>query len=264
MRRFLTALLSGALAVLAAIAPCRAAGPDHRLVPVLVYHRFATSAVDGMTVRTDNFKAHLRTIEDAGYRFVSLADVLAWQRGEAQLPERVVAITVDDGHRSVFDVLWPLLQARTVPVPITLFIYPSAISNALYALSWEQLRRMRQSGSVDIESHTYWHPNFNAEHARRSPEEFRRFVAQQMQTARVRLQAETGAPATLLAWPFGIHDPELEAMAVAAGYVAAFSIDGRAVSRSDRIMALPRYLITDSCSEKCIANILRSAEHGGE
>jgi peptidoglycan/xylan/chitin deacetylase (PgdA/CDA1 family) len=44
-----------------------------------------------------------------------------------------VAITVDDGHLSVYTELYPLILKHRPPV--TLFIYPSAISNASYALT---------------------------------------------------------------------------------------------------------------------------------
>ena len=40
-----------------------------------------------------------------------------------------------------------------------MFIYPSAISNARYAMTWDQLRQASQQAGVSIQSHTYWHPN---------------------------------------------------------------------------------------------------------
>jgi hypothetical protein len=48
-------------------------------------------------------------------------------------------------------------------IPVSLFIYPSAISNASYELTWKQLKEMHASGLVDIESHTYWHPDLSME-----------------------------------------------------------------------------------------------------
>ena len=49
----------------------------------------------------------------------------------------------------------------------------------------------------------------------------------------------------VLAWPFGIYDDELEKDAAKAGYVVAFSIDRRNASPSEKIMAQPRYLMTN-------------------
>ena len=50
--------------------------------------------------------------------------------------------------------------ARKYNVPVTVFIYPSAISNAKYAMTWDQLRELKRSGLFDFQGHTYWHPNF--------------------------------------------------------------------------------------------------------
>jgi len=49
----------------------------------------------------------------------------------------------------------------------------------------------------------------------------------------------------MLSWPFGIYDDELIAAATKSGYVAAFSIERRKVSRGDNLMALPRFIVTD-------------------
>jgi hypothetical protein len=55
-----------------------------------------------------------------------------------------------------------------------------------------------------------------------------------------------GGKVDLLAWPFGIYDAELMQWAQAAGYVAAFSIERRPVTRTEKLMALPRYLVVDA------------------
>jgi len=235
--------------------------PKHRPIPILTYHRFGYAPGDSVTVRVDSFVSHLRAIRHAGFQVVPLEQVLAWYRGDVNtLPERAVVITIDDGHRSVYDVLRPLLRERHWPIPITLFIYPSAISNASDALTWEELRTMKQDGFFTIESHAYWHPNFRSERALRDAASFRAFVLEQLVHARSRISAETGATATCIAWPFGIHDTELEALAVDAGYVAGFTSEPRPVTRAETVMALPRYPINDVCGEECIWGILRETD----
>lgn len=238
-----------------------AVAPSPPRVLILVYHRFANERLDSMTVRTETFRAQLRAIDAAGYRIVPLADVVRWHAGETgAIPSRAVAITIDDGHRSVYDVLRPLLAQH--PVPVTLFIYPSAISNASYAMTWDQLRALDRLGWVEIESHTYWHPNFRTERARRTPDEFRRFVSWQLSRSRERIEAETGKPVRLLAWPFGIHDAETAELAVREGYFAAFTLDAQPVRVADPAMALPRYLMTDACDARCMNGLLRATGDG--
>ena len=239
------------------------AAPAHHHVLVLVYHRFGTTVDSAMTVRMQTFEAHLRAIEASGYRIVPLADVVNWHAGKDDaLPERAVAITVDDGHRSVYETLWPALRGR--PIPVTLFIYPSAISNAPYAMTWSQLRELAATGQFDVQSHAYWHPNFRVERMQRRAEDFRRFAHDQLRRSRARLAAETERPVHLLAWPFGIHDPELEQIALEAGYTAGFTLDARPVRREQRAMALPRYLMTDRCAGQCLTSMLKAGEEQHE
>ncbi|MFM0511741.1 polysaccharide deacetylase family protein [Paraburkholderia sp. RL17-373-BIF-A] len=214
-------------------------------VPILVYHRFAAAVNDSMTVRVTTFEAQLRFLRERGYEVVPLRDVVNWMTDSSvKLPLRPIVLTVDDGHRSVFDELLPI--ARRERLPITLFIYPSAISNASYALTWTQLRTLKESGLFDVQSHTYWHPNFNIERRRRSPADFQHFVRTQLDMSRQRIEAEVGGRVDLLAWPFGIYDEELMALAAGEGYIAAFSLEAHSVDRHSRMLALPRFLMVDS------------------
>jgi hypothetical protein len=82
------------------------------------------------------------------------------------------------------------------------------------------------------------------------------------------LENEVHGRITMLAWPFGIHDPFLEDRAAAMGYAAAFSIECRAATSSDSLMSLPPCLvfgrvcwttfpfIHQSCGGLCQMNLL--------
>jgi peptidoglycan/xylan/chitin deacetylase (PgdA/CDA1 family) len=164
---------------------------------------------------------------------------------------------VNGGHRSVYTEMLPLVQKATVPV--TLFIYPSAISHASYALTWPELRELNASGLFDVQSHTYWHPNFKSEQRRLDPRKYQEFVAFQLTQSKLTLERMLGCRVDLLAWPFGIYDDELIQMAAHSGYVAAFTIERRAVRESDSIMALPRFLIEDSMDRKAFNRMLQGA-----
>lgn len=235
------------------------AEPPQHDVLILVYHRFSERESDSTTVRTETLRSQLRFFSENGYRIVPLADVLDWHAGtQDKLPPRALVLTVDDGHRSVFEVLWPMLREH--PVPVTLFIYPSAISNASYAMTWDQVRWLAKSGNFDVESHTYWHPNFKTERARLAPKAFERFARDQFHRSRDRIEKETGGSVRLLAWPFGIYDAQLEAMARDEGYRYAFTIDAKPVTLTSNPMAMPRYLMTQRCGTACMRSMLHDVQ----
>ena len=227
-------------------------------VPILVYHRFAPGAVDSMTVRLQRLDEHLHLIERLACRVVPLADWVAWRQGRlAVLPDRAVVLTADDGHRSQFEHLAPRLRERGWPA--TLFIYPSAISNAPYAMTWAQLTELSNGSGLSLQSHTLWHPNLVRERRSQSPESFRRFAMKQLSQSRDTLQHRLGRAVGLLAWPFGLSDPGLQAMAAEAGYTAAFALGNRSATAGDPLMNVPRHLVVDSVDVRQLEARLRTA-----
>lgn len=242
VRRCLLAIV--AVLALAFLSPTEAAEPGSLAVPVLVYHRFGPTGGD-MMVSTATFGWQLQWLRDHDYTVIPLRTLVDYRLGRGPAPPpRAVVITADDGNESVYTGMLPLV--RQYGIPVTLFIYPSAISNASYALTWEQLREMHASGRFDIQSHTYWHPNFRHERARLSPAEYDKFVVFQLTRSKEVLARRLGVTIDLLAWPYGIHDDDLARQAARAGYVAAFTLERRPVGQADALMALPRYLVTDA------------------
>ena len=225
-------------------------------VPVLAYHRFGVQAVDSMTIRLSTFDAHLAVLHDLRCQVVSMQALIEWLTRGQQLPDRAVVLTADDGHRSQFEHMAPRL--RSFAWEVTLFVYPSAISNASYAMTWDQLRSL-QAGGFRIESHTFWHPNFAQERQRLAPAAFELFARDQLRLSREKLQRELGQPVRLLAWPFGVSDPLVQQVARDTGYEAAFSLGNRHTLRSDDRFALPRYLVTEAMGPAQLRHLLMAS-----
>lgn len=225
--------------------------------PVLCYHRFGPTVADSMTVTTAVFESHLKYLRDNGYTVIPMQSLVDYQLGKAPSPPaKSVVITIDDGHRTVYEEVLPLIKQYRVPV--TLFIYPSAISNshAPYAMKWEQLHELVDTGFFTIQSHTYWHPNFKTEKKRLSPAEYDKFATMQLRKSKAALEKRFGTQVNVLAWPFGIYDDDLLARANAAGYAAAFSIDGKPVRSGEHMQALPRFLMNNSHQGKVFAQMI--------
>jgi peptidoglycan/xylan/chitin deacetylase (PgdA/CDA1 family) len=227
-------------------------------VPVLAYHRFGPTRADSMTVTTAVLRAQLDFLKQHDYTVIPLRTLVDYRLGKGPPPPpRAVVITVDDGHRSVYEVLLPLV--REYRLPVTLFIYPSAISNAAYAMTWEQLRELTATGLFTVQSHTYWHPNFKREKKRLDAAAYDKFVTTQLARSKAVLERHCGCHIDLLAWPFGIYNDDLRERAARAGYVAAFSIDGRQVGNTDPLLALPRFLMTDAARGKVFEHMITAA-----
>lgn len=208
-----------------------------------------------MTIRLSVFKFQLSYMQEHGYHFIPLSRYVAYKMGKApSLPPRSVIVTIDDGNETVYTEALPLIEKYRIPV--TLFIYPSAISNARYAMTWQQLRTLKSTGLFDIQSHTYWHPNFKIEKRRLTPAQYNKFVDIQFRRSKEVLDKKLGIKVSMLAWPYGIFDKELIEEATKDGYSAAFALDGRHAGDSDNVMEISRYLVTDRDNGRLFEDIL--------
>ncbi|MFZ5997317.1 MAG: polysaccharide deacetylase family protein [Nitrospirota bacterium] len=261
-RRVVTfVVLLATIMLLGGLLPARGAVPGTKeplqavRVPILLYHRFGPAVTDGMTVTTEVFASHLKYLKENGYTVIPLKQLVDYLQGKGPAPKpKSVVIAVDDGHKTVYSDMLPLVKLYRIPV--TLFLYPSAISNASYIMTWEQIRELKKTGLFDLQGHTYWHPNFKRDKKKMSPAEYEKSVDMQLVKSKAKLEKELDIKVDMLAWPFGIYDEYLTAKAAQAGYRAAFSIERRHVTKSDHMMALPRYLLINSERGKAFERLL--------
>lgn len=243
MRRQLFTALFSALCL--CVATAFADAPS--MIPILAYHNMDPVKKGSMTVSTARFTEQMAYLKNNGYTVIPLKEAVQYLQGKiASIPAKPVVITADDGREAVYKYMMPIIQKYHYPV--TLFIFPSVISHAPWALTWEQLKTLQNTGLFDIQDHTYSHPNFKQEKRHLSPTAFAKAVHYELVTSKNVLDQRLGTQVTLLAWPFGIYNMEVENAAANAGYTMAFSIDYRCATKSDKPMAVPRYMILQTQS----------------
>lgn len=225
-------------------------------VPILVYHDFSPTKKGSMTISTARFEEQMAWLKNNGYHVIPLQTLVSYLLGKTNtLPAKSVVVTADDGRESVYKYMLPIVLKYKIPV--TLFVYPQIISHAPYALTWNQLAQLKNTGLFDIQGHTYWHPNFRQEKKRLSQSAYQKLVDVQLITSKNLIEKKLGINVTLLAWPFGIYDQQLENDAKKAGYTMAFSIAAKDANRSMSNMAQPRFMIIQGQSMKTFEAIVR-------
>ncbi len=219
------------------------------MIPIFVYHNMDPVKKGSMTVSTARFQEQMQYLKNNGFTVIPLKEAVGYLQGKiASIPTKSVVITADDGRAAVYKYMMPIIQKYHYPV--TLFIFPGVISHAPWALTWEQLKTLQNTGLFDIQDHTYWHPNFRQEKKHLSPAAFAKNVHYELVTSKAVLDQNLGTHITLLAWPFGIYNTQVENAASNAGYTMAFSIGYRCATKSDKAMAQPRYMIIQSQTMK--------------
>src|SRR5215475_11340172 len=136
-------------------------------VIIFCYHRLVDKVrYPGTEITPAAFEAQMKELKDRGITVISLQDLLAWKRGEKNIPPRSAVITFDDGWKSQYEVAWPIM--KKYGYPFTMFIYTEGVRGGTLgggeAITWEQLADMRDNG-VDIQAHSATHQDLREGHA---------------------------------------------------------------------------------------------------
>lgn len=197
-------------------------------IPVLMYHRVGLTQNDWEArygITPANFRAQMQKLAAAGYRAITLDDLIAWLDRRKPLRDRSIVITFDDGFLGVKDHAMPVL--RELNWPATVFLVsdligqrdewtrasnPSGQTHPL--LSADDILAMQTEG-FSFHSHTRSHLSL--------PKLDDGELASQLEGSRSALQRLLGHSVDYIAYPFGHLDERVEAATRAAGYTAAFS-----------------------------------------
>jgi len=203
---------------------------------VFAYSRFGDDVEGGAsTVDLDRLQEHIDELKGGDYKVLPLPEIVAAFKSGRLLPDRTVAITIDEADRSVYTQAWPRLKAAGLP--FTIFVATDSVDrNSGSSMSWSQLRELAADG-VTIGSETASHAHLVGED--------RAYVIGQIARANERINAELGIRPTLFAYPYGEYDDAMREIVKGQGFDAAFGQQsGVAHSRADRY-ALPRFTLSD-------------------
>lgn len=226
--------------------------PVREPMPVLMYHHMVPEGQDcnAMTITPGKFRADLDIILAKGYTPVLPGELAAG----AQLPEKPILITFDDGYRSNYDLVYPILREYGVKACISIIVLMPDLPTDHFC-TWEQLREMTDSGLVEVGSHSYRLHNLGEDKGNyekdgtngveRRPGEsdgdFQARVLDDIQKSHDRIAAELGS-VTCFAYPFGCTDPDAKALVDALFPVSLMTVP-QCADLAKGLHDLPRYAV---------------------
>ncbi len=244
--RFFCNLFSGLAALLVLLLPLVASAPAETPAPttksqvtILGYHRFENPAKDPLAITTKAFREQMQALKDAGITVISMADFLAWRKGEKEIPERSALITIDDGYNCTYHEAWPVL--REFGYPFTFYVYGNYISAGGRSITWEQLAEMRDAG-VDIGSHSISHDNL-VRPKRAKGQDYLTWLTNELKGSKELIESKLGVSVRTFAYPYGVSNAKVQEVGLEAGYEALFTVVGQKVGRDAPAAAIGRYVI---------------------
>ena len=226
-------LLMALISILVLIPIISARAADHAVV--LMYHRFGENTYPTTNIRLEQFEAHLEILATENYNVMSLPDIVTQMQQGKPLPDRTIAITIDDAYLSVYEEAVPRLKALNFPA--TIFVATQPVDRVLRGyMSWDQLRELQADG-FDIGSQTHKHPHMHEISLQESKDELAK--------SNGRFLAELGMRPNLFAYPFGEYNLAVIDAVKAAGFVAAFGQNSGIMNGYDGYFELPRFAMNE-------------------
>ncbi|WP_016752488.1 polysaccharide deacetylase family protein [Leptospira kirschneri] len=223
-------------------------------VPVLCYHHLAPQGgpMGGYNLHPNLLEEQFKFLKAAGYQTVRLDEFYSYINGKkpSDFPDKPILLTFDDGSKTHWEVLVPLLKKYGFTASI--FIYPSIISSGKkYYMTWDQLNNALDSGVLDLGSHTLYHPKL--------PTMSRALIRKQLLESKQILETKTGRKVIDLAYPFGLFDPRVIEEAKAIGYRMAFTVNPGKNLPGTPVYNIHRSLVPWGQSQSAFNSILTMA-----
>jgi peptidoglycan/xylan/chitin deacetylase (PgdA/CDA1 family) len=181
-------------------------------LPVLTFHDLSEEpSVISFSPRL--FQSGMAKLHGLGYQVLGLLDVVEALQSGTPFPDRSLAITFDDGYRSVYGAAFPILRRHdmTATVFLTTGDSGSGITtdrltspNRPPMLSWVEIREMQRYG-ISFGAHTLTHPDLRTLPTER--------VEAEMLGSKEIIEQELGVPVRCFAYPFGRFDRRSRAIA---------------------------------------------------
>ncbi|MCU9954377.1 MULTISPECIES: poly-beta-1,6-N-acetyl-D-glucosamine N-deacetylase PgaB [Burkholderia] len=219
---------------------------------------FATSTmVDPYAVDTGTLTAIFSWLQTNNYHTITVKQIEASRHGGKPLPPRAVLLTFDDGYRSHYTKVLPLLERFKYPAVmgiVTAWIdappdAPIRISDRIqmprdYFMSWDEVQKVGRSDLVELACHTHnlhhgavanpqgnelpattSHLYLENEKRYETDAEFEARVHDDLQTCVRQIRERTGIVARSMVWPYGAENQPVRKISTSLGMDIQFSLD---------------------------------------
>jgi len=204
-------------------------------VPILMYHFLAEDDKNpnSWQILVEQFESDLITLRGEGFEAVFIQDLIDFVYSGAPLPEKPIVISFDDGASDFYSLAFPLLKEHDTKAVMAII---SSVTDKFSAdteqnkyyksnLTWEQLRELRASGLVEVQSHSHdLHKGIGAAKKKgESVESYHARFANDAIKFNERIWAELETHPTTFVYPFGSQSKESNDVLKSSGFLASLT-----------------------------------------
>lgn len=228
---------------------------------VLCYHRFVahpekfTEPLSEYRFPQAEFRWQMQYFKDHGITPISMQQLKDYWFGGKPLPPRPVLLTFDDGFRSLYDVMFPIL--RQFKYPGVLFLYTDFIRDQGDSLTLEDIKVMQKYG-MELESHTKSHLNLGYVEEKKKAADFSVLLTRELSDPLDYIEKEFDYTPTTLAYPYGVYDDKIVQETQKLNYQLAFTVNPGPNDRTVPPLKLKRDLILNPISHETFAALFET------
>lgn len=289
MKRVFKAMMASCLLLLSSLSW---AAHEQSLI-ILSYHEIVEPKLaysPAYAISPANFVAQVEWLKAQDFHFVSMDDVLADRAGKRPLPNKPVLLTFDDGYESFYTDVYPVLKRMKAPAIIAIVDswldesgtvdFDGLLIPRTELMSWEQVREVRNSGLVEVASHSHAmhrgslaNPQGNKEPAATarlySPESheyeteavYKKRVLTDLKSSSDRLKQRLGVRPRIMVWPYGSHNAIVRELAEKTGMPIGLTLDDGINNQQTPISQLRRILLERDTSLASLARDIYARKH---
>ena len=219
-----------------ALAVC---GQDFNAV-ILMYHKFGEDRYPSTSVSLSQFETHLDYLKNNSFHVLPLAEIVIAFRNKSPLPDKSIAVTVDDAYLSVYKEAYP--RMKQLNWPFTVFVASDGVDKKFSSyMTWDQMREMQQN-RVQFANHTATHDYLIRKMEGETTRAHVARVRADIERCQKRLEEELGSTPMLFAYPFGEYNTDVAQLVESMGFVA-FGQHSGAMGPYSNPVTLPRFAV---------------------
>jgi len=216
---------------------------------VFMYHRFGDDRYPSTNIKLKQFEQQLDYIEKNGFNVWPLSKIVRYLLEGKKLPEKTVALTIDDAYITTYTEGYPRLRAEKFP--FTVFVSTHAVdTGSKNYMSWEQMREMALHGA-EFANHSLTHP-FLLPRSSETKGEWKSRVVREIEEAQRKLHQELGSSMNenpkLFSYPFGEYNQNIIKILKELGYIGITQTSGVISSDTD-LRTLPRFAMAEAFAD---------------
>lgn len=223
--------------------------------PAEIYSGYSHLDPDQYAISTRNLASQFDWLHSHGYHVIGLQQIIDARNGVVKLPDHAVMLTFDDGLKSSYTKVFPLLKAYGYHAVVAVVgswtdLAPGATVDYDYRtftrddfVSWQELREMAGSGLIEIASHSWGlhqgivagpqgnllpaaliHAYDAKTHQYETDAEYSARIRADLTRSSKEIQSEIGHAPRAIMWPYGVYTQPAEGIAKSLGMSATFSL----------------------------------------